>query len=266
MLSSKPDDVGAAAEKPVEKARRNIQSIEVGFQLIRTLEEAPGPLSLKILSKRSGMEPSKAHLYLVSFCNLGLVDQDETGYYKLGAYALQLGLSALNKIDLTHLARKVLLELRDETGEAASLSVHGDKGPVIIVKVDGLKDDPLVVRLGRILRLAASAAGRVFMTYSDADSVRELLAAEVESGQTNMELVAKLRDEVRERGYARAESLAHAGFSSLAAPVFDHEGKLAGAVTVIGLSSNFAPESVARLTQALLQKTRLLSFQLGSRP
>jgi DNA-binding IclR family transcriptional regulator len=70
-----------------EKARRSIQSIEVGFQLIRTLEEAPGPLSLKILSQRSGMEPSKAHLYLVSFCNLGLVTQEETGHYALGAYA-----------------------------------------------------------------------------------------------------------------------------------------------------------------------------------
>ena len=55
------------------KPKRNIQSIEVGFKLIRALEEAPGPTSLKLLSKRAGMEPSKAHLYLVSFCNLGLV-------------------------------------------------------------------------------------------------------------------------------------------------------------------------------------------------
>src|ERR1700689_839925 len=118
------------------------------------------------------MKRRNLHLYLVSFCNLGLVAQDETGYYKLGAYALQLGLSALNKIDLTHLARKVLLELRDETGQAASLAAHGDKGPVLIAKADGLKDDPLVIRLGRTLRLASTAAGRIFMTYSDADSVR----------------------------------------------------------------------------------------------
>src|ERR1700742_4568364 len=123
---------------------RNIQSIEVGFQLIRALDEAPGPLLLKSLSMRAGMEPSKAHLYLVSFCNLGLVTQTENGYYALGPYALQLGLSALNKIDLAQLARGALLELRDETGEAASLSIQGDAGPVIVVRVDGLKDDPMV--------------------------------------------------------------------------------------------------------------------------
>jgi DNA-binding IclR family transcriptional regulator len=253
-------------EKTPDKPRRNIQSIEVGFQLIRALEEAPGPLSLKSLSKRAGMEPSKAHLYLVSFCNLGLVTQEETGYYALGAYALQLGLSALNKIDLAHLARKVLHELRDETGEAASLAVHGDKGPVIVAKVDGLKDDPMVIRLGRTLRLSSSAAGRIFLAYSDADSVRKLLGAEIERGEVTAAIVKKLRQEVQARGYARADSVAHAGFSSLAAPVFNHEGQLAGAITVLGLSTNFAATTEGQISRVLMQKTKQLSFQLGARP
>jgi DNA-binding IclR family transcriptional regulator len=265
-MRSKSMPADPPVEKVPDKPRRNIQSIEVGFQLIRALEEAPGPLSLKSLSKRAGMEPSKAHLYLVSFCNLGLVTQEETGYYALGAYALQLGLSALNKIDLAHLARKVLHELRDETGEAASLAVHGDKGPVIVAKVDGLKDDPLVIRLGRTLRIASSAAGRIFLAYSDADSVRKLLDAEIERGDVTAAMVKKLRHEVQELGYARADSLAHAGFSSLAAPVFDHERRLAGAITVLGLSANFAANTEGRLSQVLMLKTRQLSFQLGARP
>jgi DNA-binding IclR family transcriptional regulator len=265
-MRSTPALTRTPAEKPRDKPRRSIQSIEVGFQLIRALEEAPGPLSLKTLSKRSGMEPSKAHLYLVSFCNLGLVTQEETGYYGLGAYALQLGLSALNKLDLAHLARKALHELRDETGEAASLAVHGDKGPVIVAKVDGLKDDPLVIRLGRTLRLSASAAGRIFLAYSDAASVRKLLDMEIERGVVTAAAAKKLRHEVQEKGYARADSLAHAGFSSLAAPVFNHEGELAGAITLLGLSENFPANTEARLSQVLMQKTRLLSFQLGARP
>lgn len=265
MAVTAPSTEVAPAEKP-GKGRRNIQSIEVGFQLIRALEQAPGPLSLKLLSKRAGMEPSKAHLYLVSFCNLGLLAQNEAGYYALGPYALQLGLSALNKIDLAQLARAALLELRDETGEAASLSVHGDKGPVIVGKVDGLKDDPVVIRLGLTLRIAHSAAGRVFMAFSDSRTVQRLLDAEIADRQTTPAEVERVRNRVREQGYARAESLAHAGFSSLAAPVFDHEGKLAGAVTVLGLSANFQPESQPRLAQALLRKTRALSYQLGARP
>jgi DNA-binding IclR family transcriptional regulator len=233
--------------------------------LIRALEEAPGPMSLKLLSKRAGMEPAKAHLYLVSFCNLGLVTQEDTGYYALGSYALQLGLAALNKIDLAHLARKVLHELRDETGEAASLAVHGDKGPVIVAKADGLKDDPLVIRLGRTLRVSNSAAGRIFLAYSDADSVRRLLEAEIERGEVTVAAAKKFKHEVQQRGYARADALAHAGFSSLAAPVFDHEGRLAGAITLLGLSANFPASAEGRLSQVLMNKTRQLSFRLGFR-
>jgi DNA-binding IclR family transcriptional regulator len=264
-VRSKSASADAGAESVPVKPRRNIQSIEVGFQLIRALEEAPGPMSLKLLSKRAGMEPAKAHLYLVSFCNLGLVTQEDTGYYALGAYALQLGLAALNKIDLAHLARKVLHELRDETGEAASLAVHGDKGPVIVAKADGLKDDPLVIRLGRTLRVSNSAAGRIFLAYSDADSVRRLLEAEIERGEVTVAAAKKLKHEVQQRGYARADALAHAGFSSLAAPVFDHEGRLAGAVTLLGLSANFPASAEARLSRVLMDKTRQLSFQLGFR-
>jgi DNA-binding IclR family transcriptional regulator len=264
---ARPKTASAATsdEKPRDKPRRNIQSIEVGFRLIRALEEAPGPMSLKVLSKRAGMEPSKAHLYLVSFCNLGLVTQEDTGYYALGAYALQLGLAALNKIDLAHLARKALHELRDETGEAASLAVHGDKGPVIVAKADGLKDDPLVIRLGRTLRVSNSAAGRVFLAFSDTDSVRRLLDIEIQRGDVTAAIARKLKHEVQERGYARADALAHAGFSSMAAPVFDHEGRLAGAITLLGLSANFPVTAEGQLSQVLMNKTRQLSFQLGFR-
>jgi DNA-binding IclR family transcriptional regulator len=86
--------------------------------------------------------------------------------------------------------------LRDETGEAASLAVHGDKGPVIVAKADGLKDDPLVIRLGRTLRLSNSAAGRVFLAFSKEDSVRRLLNVEIERGEVTAALAKKLRHEV----------------------------------------------------------------------
>jgi DNA-binding IclR family transcriptional regulator len=178
---------------------------------------------------------------------------------------MQRGLAARNQIDLAHLARKALHELRDETGEAVSLAVHGDKGPVIVAKADGLKDDPLVIRLGRTLRVSNSAAGRVFLAYSKEDSVRRLLDTEIERGEVTATRARKLRQEVHDRGYARADALAHAGFSALAAPVFDHEGRLAGAITLLGLSANFPATAEGRLSQVLMSKTRQLSVQLGFR-
>ena len=50
-----------------EKTRAGIQSVEVGFALLDTLARAIGPLMLRDLAGAAGMNPAKAHRYLVSF-------------------------------------------------------------------------------------------------------------------------------------------------------------------------------------------------------
>ena len=58
-------------------AQRGIQSIEVGGQLLRALAHHGRPMALKDLAREAGMAPAKAHPYLVSFGQLGLIEQDE---------------------------------------------------------------------------------------------------------------------------------------------------------------------------------------------
>ena len=74
------------------QGQRGIQSIEVGFRLIRVLETATGKLPLKTLADLAEMPASNAHLYMVSFCRVGLAVQDPiTLRYGLGPYAVQVG-------------------------------------------------------------------------------------------------------------------------------------------------------------------------------
>jgi hypothetical protein len=88
------------ANEEVEDSRRAVQSIEVGGRLLLALAESPGPLPLKELAARAGLVASRAHPYLVSFQRLGLVEQEPgSGYYALGASALQIGLACLHQLD-----------------------------------------------------------------------------------------------------------------------------------------------------------------------
>ena len=110
LKSAVKPDVGRAVKpaiKTIGKAtgqQRSIQSIETGFTLINALERAQGPLSLKEVAQHAGMSASKAHFYMVSFKRVGLVTQQEvTGHYALGRYALDLGLSALRRLDLVEI-------------------------------------------------------------------------------------------------------------------------------------------------------------------
>src|SRR3546814_5226478 len=74
-IPAAPGGIQVNAETPA--ARRGIQSIGVGFRLVRALIDARGPLPLKQLAAAADMTASKAHPYLASFVQLGLLTQSE---------------------------------------------------------------------------------------------------------------------------------------------------------------------------------------------
>ncbi len=52
--------------------RQGIQSIEVGFRLLRVLSAASRPMMLRDIAKGAGMPAAKAHRYMVSFLRIGI--------------------------------------------------------------------------------------------------------------------------------------------------------------------------------------------------
>ncbi|GAB4193980.1 MAG: IclR family transcriptional regulator [Thalassobaculales bacterium] len=229
------------------KPARRIQSIEVGFRLIRVLEKANGPMQLKQLAAAAGMPPSKAYLYLVSFAREGLVRQDDaTGHYGLGAFAMQLGLSAVRQSDVITQVRPELLDLSERTGYAAYVSVWTNRGPGIAVKVDGAHQGSLAVRLGFVLPALRSATGLVFLVHLPERETRAVVEAELAAEMAGQDAaataarraeVARLVEETRRNGYAMTgvtRSYINAGFMAISAPVFDYSGGMVAAITILG--------------------------------
>lgn len=267
-------------ERDEEWSQRRIQSIEVGFQLIRAMEAADGPLPLRDVAATAGMPPSKAHLYLVSFIREGLVRQDPiTGYYGLGSFAIQLGHSAIRQLDIVELSREELLALQQATSFATYLSLWGNRGPGIVSKVDGQRQGSLAVRLGYVLPLAASATGQVFLAHLDRSETKHLLENELETirqdtdswpgasrlGEDPATLDAEL-ETVRKRGFAMSKNNINANFAAMAAPVFDHTGRVTATITVLGSDRAMSGPRARSVSRALLDTTRRLSERLGHVP
>src|SRR5262245_17358849 len=140
------------------KQRQGIQSIEAGTKLLRTLAASHRAMMLKDLAKGAGMAPAKAHRYLVSFIRSGLIAQDQgTGRYDLGPFALELGLSSLARLDLVRLADPVIEQLCDDIGETVALTVWGNLGPTVIRMVEPSTTITVSLRPGAVLPLTSSA-------------------------------------------------------------------------------------------------------------
>ena len=153
----------------VEDQRRGIQSVEVGHRLLNVLVKGAGRRALKDLAAEAAMAPSKAHLYLISYQRLGLVEQDPvTARYSLGPAAIRLGIAAINQTDLVDVARRHIDDAVIRSGASISLSIWGSHGPTVMLRRDGPQPFPLSVRLGVVLPVLSSSTGRVFLSQNRA--------------------------------------------------------------------------------------------------
>lgn len=257
--------------------RQGIQSVEVAGPLLTALAAVEAPLMLKDLAAAARMPAAKAHRYLVSLARLGLVTQDDTGRYDLGPFALELGLSALNRLDAVKPASRAIEQLRDELGETTGLVAWGTHGATFIRIAEPLRAVTVSLRVGAIAPLTASATGFVFAAYLPESAIEPMLAREIDAREPlhphsprspalrSRQALAAITRRVREEGIAHAESAFAPGVNSYAAPVFDHMGRIAFAITVIGYAEHLGAAADTRVAQALLAHARTVSRSLGFR-
>jgi DNA-binding IclR family transcriptional regulator len=261
-----------AVKENAEHSQRRVQSIEVGFRVLRVLLAAEGALPLRKIAARAEMPPSKAHLYLVSFVREKVAYQDvKTGHYGLGNFAIQLGLAAIRQLDVVELAADVLTQLRDDTDCAVYLSLWGDQGPCIVSKADGSLQGAFSVRLGYVLPLATTATGLVFLAHLPKLEVERALSAQTagkkgasSDADPSAKITAERLEKIRRDGYGSTADLHHRNFAGIAAPVFDYSLRIAATLTLLGPSDFIIGDRQKQFRKMLLDAAETISKRMGS--
>jgi DNA-binding IclR family transcriptional regulator len=268
-----------SASKTKGRARRGIQSVEVGGRLLQALAHHGRAMALKDLAADAGMAPARAHPYLVSFGHIGLVEQErDSGRYALGPLALQLGLISLQQADPVRIAAPLLPELAARIGHTVALVVWGSRGPTIVLREASPSAVHVDMRHGTVFSILGTASGRLYAAHLAADVVRPLYEAErrAAAAARTHETTGTRRshwpawpaferalDEVRRHGLGRAEGAVVAGVSAMSAPVFDHRGAMVLALTAIGPSAAFDARWSGRIAAALREAAQSVSARLG---
>ncbi len=254
----------ALSGAPAVRNGRRVQSIEVGFKVIRVLEKAAGKLALKDIAAAAKMPTSKAHVYLSTFVAVKLVEQDPlTGYYSLGKYAIQLGMAGIRQLNVVNEARGPLEDLHRSLGLSVYLSIWGNLGPVVLLKYDSEWGAPLAIRVGYVLPLVSSMTGRVFLAHMPRPETDPVLRLREPEASANPALITEIIEKVRKLGVASSGNQSYEGFSALSAPVFDHANALVASVTVLGLRSAVDFDSASSTAEALRACARDISARMS---
>jgi DNA-binding IclR family transcriptional regulator len=224
------------------EGQTGVQSLEIGMGILRAMVKGHRAMMLKDIAAAAGMPPSKAHRYLVSLIRAGLVDQDAaTSRYDLGAFALNIGMVAIDRLDRVRLGLAAITELRDRINETTALAIWSEGGPVIVRWERPRRAITVNVVTGAQMNLLNSASGRVFAAWLPKARVAPIIAEELKTLRLPEDLrskagVDRMLERVRGDGVAAiAEGYFAQGVEALAAPVFNLKREITMALTVVGV-------------------------------
>lgn len=253
-----------------EKEGRGVQSVEVGAKLLAVLTEEAAPMMLKDLAQQAGIAAAQAHAYLVSYRKLGLVEQDaQSGRYRLGPFALELGITRMRGFDPMRMAHEATERLANATKLTVALVVWGAFGPTVVQVEEGGNHIHMNTRPGAVYSITGTVSGRIFATFLPEARTRELIRLEKRNGDfparvgSPQSLSKKEIDLIRRRGYATMEVPPVPGVNAVSAPVFDDRNQLQFALTLIGIDTLFNSSTYPEYIDQLRRVTEDLSMQLG---
>lgn len=133
--------------------------VDKAMLVVRSVGEQPR--SLGELQEATGLPRATAHRLATALEAHGVLRRDDDGRFELGHALVSLGRLADQRFGLDALARPVLAELRDETGESTQLFVRDGGRRRCVVSLETPYGLRWIVPEGSLLPLDAGSAGRV---------------------------------------------------------------------------------------------------------
>jgi DNA-binding IclR family transcriptional regulator len=185
--------------------------------------------------------------------------------YLLGPAVVGLGTAYLTKLDVRSLAAQEMAWLSMQTGETATLSIRNGDVRLYVAQVLADREIRREVTIGSSHPLHAGASSKAFLAF-DEDPAAYVRRHELERLADNtITDVSKLMHDlsmVRKRGYASSTGERQVGAASVAAPVFDHSGRVAAVVSVSGPAERMQRRPAA-YPRALVASAGRLSARMG---
>lgn len=252
---------------PSGKPAASVRTLDRGLTLLETLSEAPG-LQLDV-AHRIGLPPSTVFRLLEALRARGYVTRSpETGVYRVGIRAFEVGSAFVMEAALTDLALPEMRRLVGVFNEAVNLAVLDREEAVYVEQVEGNRSVRFFTRLGARVPLHCTGVGKVLTAWAgdtvltrllqhapfEAFTPRTLTAADdflAELGRVR-ELECAVDDEERETGVR-----------CLAVPIRDRSGCVVAAMSLSGPTTRLADDVMAVIRPQLCQAADTISAGLG---
>jgi IclR family acetate operon transcriptional repressor len=244
-------------------------ALERGMAILEILSSESLGVPISEIAEKLDIPLSAAHRLLSSLVELGYVHQPRNmGDYKLSLKAVSLGLRFLSRNTLVDLARPLLDDLAERSGELSRLGLVDGERLVWVTKAlgtkVGLRYDP---DNGAVAPLYCTASGVVWLSSKPDEEAIEIIKRQGPfdrsaygpgAPQSLEEFLSRLRH-ARAEGYACVSNSSEIGTSAMAAPIVGENGETIGVLTLAGPMIRMTEERMRELAPLLKRAAESLS-------
>jgi DNA-binding IclR family transcriptional regulator len=174
---------------------------------------------------------------------------------------IRIGIAALARLNAFSRAEAAMLRFAEETGRTCYLSVWGEVGAVCVRWFPGRPAIVTSLGVGSVMPLLFSATGSVFLAFLTPQELEGPLATARAEAATVSD-VEGMQASVRETLLGHSDSLMFVGVRTMAAPIFDLQGRLSMAATTIATDA-FARERDAEVGEKLIAACKAATMEAG---
>ncbi|WP_299081757.1 IclR family transcriptional regulator [uncultured Ruegeria sp.] len=224
-------------------------------------------IGLSQLCRLAGRDKATTYRHLQALEMAGFVEQNPLSkQYRLGPVVLHLAHVREATVPRKASARAALVALSDATGETAHVTVLSGKTLYALDDCESPRHGIRAVVDINVFPLHATASGICALAFGP-DELFDFAVTKLEkftdTTPSTADELSELISSARETGLGRGNQSFEVEILGLAAPVFDHTGLLAGAVSVASVASRFTSELEQVTKSELIVAAREISRNWG---
>lgn len=252
-------------------SEKRIQSVDRALDILELYLTSSDELSVKEISEAMGLSKSTVHGLIKTLELRGYLTQNPVNMkYKLGMKLFSLGNVVGENLDIRKIARPVIQRLVDKIKETVHLAVLNGNEIVYTEKVEGPGALRMYSQIGKRVLVHCTGVGKVILAHQDDDVVesilsRETLTAFTPHTVTDKEELKRQFRVIREQGYALDDEEIELGLRCVAAPIYNHQGKVIASISCAGpamrMSDGQLENKIRDMKDAALEISRQLGYQ-----
>lgn len=246
------------------------RSIGKASALLRALldDESVRGLRLVDLVQRCGLEKSTVHRLLGALMAEGLVENDpESERYRLGVKLVEYGMAVLRRLDVRTEALPVLARLVAVAEETVHLGARSGVEVIYLEKFEGPHAIQMRSKVGERMPLHSTGIGKAMLAYLSEEQLSSVIShglpKRTDHTITSPEDLRADLQQIRTRGYSIDLEENEVGVRCVGAPVFDHNIRVVGAISIAGPAYRVSEERLQGLAQLVTEAAQEVSRRLG---